>query len=286
MSWDRISGRVRARVAVAMLMACVTLGAGPALAIENGSAPTRQSAAVEGSFAYTSFKVPDKDTPFSFGGATIWHPTSTARTYGGIAMSPGFLGPREGLDSYGRLLASHGFVVISIDPNSPFADPADRGRALLAALDWLVTSSPVKSRVNAARLAVFGHSMGGGGVFEAAQDRPTLTAGVAFEPYNDTKSFDTPVPIGVIGGEKDTVAPPREYAIPMYERLTGNRKSYIEIDGRDHSVVGEKVAAISTSIVAWMKRWVDGDTRYTPLLCPGPEVDNVRVSDYRSTCPF
>jgi len=293
-SWKRFSSRLPARAALTVLAASLMLGAQPvragpngaASAAENGPAPTSESAATEGPFAYTSIKVGEGQTPGSFGGVTIWYPISTATTYGGITMSPGFLAPRENLNSYGRLLASHGFVAMAVDPNSPFAEPADRGRVLLAALDWLVTSSPVKSRVDPARQAVFGHSMGGGGVMEAAQDRPTLKAGVAFEPYNDRLRFDTPVPIGLIGGEKDTVAPPKQYAIPMYERLTSRRKSYIEIDGRDHDSVGQKVGAISTALVAWMKLWVDGDRRYAPLVCPGPEVDDVTVSDYRSTCPL
>lgn len=284
--WNGISARRRARGGFAIVAAALMLGAGTAPAAQSGPAPTLESTAAEGTFAYTSIKVSDGNTPSSFGGVTIWYPISTATTYGGIAMAPGFLAPRENLNSYGRLLASHGFVAVAVDPNSRFAEPAERGRVLLATLDWLVSASPVKSRVDPARLAVFGHSMGGGGVMEASARRPSLKAGVAFEPYDETKSFDTPVPVALIGGENDTVAPPNRYAIPMYNRLTSDTKAYVEIAGRDHSVVGEKNRAISTAIISWMKRWVDGDVRYSRVICPGPEVNDVTVSDYRSTCPF
>jgi len=290
---SRLGVRMRAGSALALLTVSLTVGTVPAQGRENGApvpqsaqSTSRNSAVGEGPFAYTRIEVRDADTPAGFGGVTIWYPTSTATLRGGIAMSPGFLAPRSNVDPYGQLLASHGFVVAAVDPNSRFADPAERGRVLLATLDWLVSASPARSRVDPARLAVFGHSMGGGGVMEASTRRPTLKAGIAFEPYNDTKGFDTQVPVAVIGGEKDTVAPPNRYAIPIYQRLTSQTKVYLEIAGRDHSVVGEKNGAISAALVAWMKLWVDGDRRYAPLICPGPPVDDVTVSDYRSTCPF
>ncbi|HLU95563.1 MAG TPA: alpha/beta hydrolase, partial [Thermobifida alba] len=39
--------------------------------------------------------------------------------------------------------------------------------------------------------------------------------------------------------------------------------------------------------VAWLKRFVDEDTRYTQFLCPGPRTGLLSdVEEYRSTCPF
>jgi hypothetical protein len=36
--------------------------------------------------------------------------------------------------------------------------------------------------------------------------------------------------------------------------------------------------------VAWLKRFVDNDTRYEPFICPGPT--GTSVEDYRATCPM
>jgi hypothetical protein len=36
--------------------------------------------------------------------------------------------------------------------------------------------------------------------------------------------------------------------------------------------------------VAWLKRFVDNDTRYDQFLCPGPS--GLDVEDYRNTCPL
>ena len=47
----------------------------------------------------------------------------------------------------------------------------------------------MRSRIDASRLAVAGHSMGGGGSLEAALDRPSLQAAVPLAPWNATKSW-------------------------------------------------------------------------------------------------
>ena len=38
-------------------------------------------------------------------------------------------------------------------------------------------------------------------------------------------------------------------------------------------------------MIAWLKRWVDEDTRYNQFLCPGPAV-RLGVGTSRTTCPF
>ena len=45
-----------------------------------------------------------------------------------------------------------------------------------------------------------------------------------------------------------------------------------------HGPVGEHA-------VAWLKRWVDGDTRYDRFLCPALAADEV-LSEFRDTCPL
>ena len=78
----------------------------------------------------------------------------------------------------GPWLASHGFVVIGIETNSRNDFDTARGTQLLAALDYLTQQSPVRNRVDPNRLAVAGHSMGGGGALSAAIRRPSLKAAV------------------------------------------------------------------------------------------------------------
>lgn len=274
------------------LMAAVVFASWPlhwgqsAAAQQLGPVPTSTSTTVDGPFAIATIRVATAQTPKSIGGVTVWYPTSTAQTYGAIAMVPGWLFGRNYLDWYGRRLASHGFVVVSVDPNSVFDGPDDRGIVLLAALNWLVDTSAVKSRVDAKRLGVLGHSMGGGGVLEAATIRQDLRAGMALQPWNGVKTFRTTVPIAILGGESDTSAAPAKHAEPMYAGMTRNEKAYLELNNAGHLVPASDNPTISRFVLSWAKRWIDGDTRYSKFLCPGPTADQKTVEEYRSTCPF
>jgi predicted dienelactone hydrolase len=49
-----------------------------------------------------------------FGGGTIYYPTSPG-SYGAVAVSPGFTAYQSSISWIGERLASHGFVVITID---------------------------------------------------------------------------------------------------------------------------------------------------------------------------
>ena len=81
---------------------------------------------------------------------------------------------------------------------------------LLAALDWLTTTSTVKSRIDASRLAVMGHSMGGGGALEAAKDRPSLQAAIGLTPWNQDQTWPEIVaPLRAVHTTGSTVPRPR-----------------------------------------------------------------------------
>ena len=247
--------------------------------------PTVADLERNGPHPYTSFTVADGATP-GFGAATIYHPTTTG-TFGGIAISPGFTGTQSSVSWYGPRLASHGFVVITIDTNSRYDYPPARATQLLAALDYLTGTSAARDKVDAGRLAVMGHSMGGGGSIEATNTRRTLKASIPLTPWHTTKSWPgVQTPTLVIGAESDTVAPVSSHAIPLYEGLTGaSEKAYLELDNASHSVPTSPNALISRFSIAWLKRFVDGDTAYDVFLCPPPAAGTTGISQYRSTCP-
>jgi dienelactone hydrolase len=240
-----------------------------------------------GPYAYASTAVADTATP-GFGAATIYYPTASG-TFGGIAISPGYTETQSAVSWLGPRLASHGFVVITFNTNSSFDQPSARATQLLAALDYLAGSSSVSSKVDASREAVMGHSMGGGGAIEAANTRRTLKASVPMTPWDTTTSWPgVQTPTIIIGAQNDTVAPVNSHAIPLYEGLTGVReRAYLEIAGASHSVTNSDNALTSRFAVAWMKRFVDGDTTYSQFLCPPPATGGTTgISQYRSTCPY
>jgi predicted dienelactone hydrolase len=216
---------------------------------------------------------------------TITYPIDTGQgTFGAVAVSPGFLEAEDAVYWFGARLASHGFVVLTINTNSQYDQPDARGTQLLAALDYLTTKSPVRNRIDPTRLAVMGHSMGGGGALEAAAKRPTLKAAVPLAPWNlRSLWFDVRVPTMIIGGENDWTAPALVNAELFFHTL-GGRKVFLEMKGADHLVTNNPTPTVGKYSVAWLKRFVDDDVRYDQFLCPAPSADSI-ISKYRNTCP-
>ncbi|MEV0328113.1 alpha/beta hydrolase [Micromonospora echinospora] len=283
--------------AVAGLTTAVLLAAGGVLAAASGAqaadnpyerGPNPTTAILEasrGPFATASQTVSSLSVS-GFGGGVIYYPTSTSEgTFGAIAISPGFTAYWSSISWLGPRLASHGFVVIGIETNSTLDQPDSRGRQLLAALDYLVERSSVRTRIDGTRLAVAGHSMGGGGSLEASVSRPSLQAAIPLAPWNTTKSWSSVrVPTLIIGGEYDTVAPVSSHSEPFYSSIpAASEKAYLELNGESHFFPQSADALVGKQMVSWLKRFVDNDTRYEPFLCPGPS--GLDVEEYRNTCP-
>nr|WP_307849311.1 alpha/beta hydrolase [Micromonospora sp. U56] len=281
-----------AGLAVAAVLAAVGgLAAAPAVQAadnpyERGPAPTvALLEASRGPFATASQSVSSLSVT-GFGGGVIYYPTSTSEgTFGAIAISPGYTAAWSSISWLGPRLASHGFVVIGIETNSRLDQPDSRGRQLLAALDYLVQRSSVRSRIDGTRLAVAGHSMGGGGSLEAAVSRPSLQAAVPLAPWNLDKSWsDVRVPTLIVGGESDTVAPVSSHSEPFYSSIpASSEKAYLELNGASHFFPQSVNTPTARQMVAWLKRFVDNDTRYEQFLCPGPS--GLAIEEYRNTCP-
>lgn len=250
---------------------------------ERGPAPTQASLeAVRGPYATASTTVSALSAS-GFGGGTIYYPTSTADgTFGAVAISPGYTAAQSSIAWLGPRLASQGFVVFTIDTNSRYDQPSSRADQLAAALDHLTERSTVRSRVDASRLAVMGHSMGGGGTIEAASDDPTLKAAVALTPWHLTKTWSgVRTPTLVVGAQNDSVASVRSHAIPLYTGIPASTpKAYLELRGASHFAPNTSNTTIAATSIAWLKRWVDDDTRYAPFLSPGPGTSTA-VSDWR-----
>jgi predicted dienelactone hydrolase len=281
--------RLLATIAAAVAM---TVGSGTSVALaadnpyERGPAPSLSVLdASRGPFAVATENV--SSLVSGFGGGVIYYPTDTSQgTFGAVAISPGFTATWSSLSWLGPRIASHGFVVIGIETNSLYDQPASRGQQLLAALDYLTRSSSVRGRIDATRLAVAGHSMGGGGTLEAARTRPSLQAAVPLAPWNTTKSWSTlRVPTLIVGGESDSVAPVASHSVPFYNSIPASaEKAFLELNNASHFFPQSVNTPTARLSVAWLKRFVDNDTRYDQFICPGPT--GSQIEDYRNTCPL
>jgi dienelactone hydrolase len=222
-----------------------------------------------------------------FGGGTIYYPRDTSQgTFGAVAIAPGFTADQSSISWMGPRLASQGFVVFTIDTITRLDQPDSRGDQLLAALDYLTQRSSVRGRIDASRLAVAGHSMGGGGTLEASVKRPSLQAAIPLAPWNLDKSWNTDrVPTLIIGGEADTIAPVASHSEPFYQSMTSAPdKAYLELNNASHFFPQLPNTEQAKYMISWLKRFVDNDTRYEQFLCPGPR-PSLDIEEWRSTCP-
>ncbi|WP_285107906.1 alpha/beta hydrolase [Promicromonospora sp. MEB111] len=284
-SFSRVA---RASLAATALVAG-TFVVGPAAAagggFQRGPDPTEASVEAPLGAFDVGVAVISRAAAVGFGGGTVYYPTDTSEgTFGAVAVSPGYTGTQASIAWLGPRLASQGFVVVTIDTFTGGDSPASRGDQLLAALDQL-RDTAVADRIDPARLAVMGHSMGGGGSLEAAKDRPGLRAVVPLTPWNVDKTFpEVSAPTLVVGAERDTVARVRLHAEPMYESLpAGGDKAYLELRGARHDAPNFPDPTIARYSISWLKLYVDDDERYARFLCPAPEPDE-QISEYRGTC--
>jgi dienelactone hydrolase len=248
--------------------------------LQKGPSPTALSLnAARGPFAIAQQR---SGVVSGFGGGTIWYPTDTSQgTFGAIVVVPGFISGRSSVSWYGPRLASHGFVVMVIDTLTPLDFPAQRAAEQNAALRWLSEQSPVKNRIDPNRLGAMGWSMGGGGSLEASRNAK-IKAAVPMAPW-DIASFplnDTPTL--VVACQGDIVAPPALMAKPFYQSINAREKAYLGVPNvTNHFCVTTPSDLIARYAIAWMKRFIDEDTRYNQFICNRPPAP----AEYMSTCP-
>jgi len=255
-----------------------------------GPDPTIESLEQQsGPFAIASVARTNAETP-GFGAGTLWYPVDAGDgPFGAVAVLPGFTGNEASIRWYGPLLASHGFVVLTATTNGGLDQPPARATQFLAMLDYLASSAnPVRHLVDPDRLAVIGHSMGGGGAIEATSRRPSIKASVPLTPWHTTKTWpNVQTPTLVLAAQNDTTATVASHARPLYNGLPDDlAKGYPEIRGAGHSVPTSGFNPLVARLtVSWIKRFVDDDLRYEQFHCPIPD-DPATYSEYWSTCPY
>lgn len=248
-----------------------------------------------GPYAVQTIDVPSSVN--GFGGGTIHYPTGTTGTMGVIAVVPGFVSYESSIIWWGPRIASHGFVVITIDTNSGFDNPDSRAVQQVAALDYVISesqsrNSPIYGMVDPNRRGVMGWSMGGGGTLKSAADDPSIMAALPQAPYyTGSNNFDTiTTPTLIIACQNDTIAPVSNHASPFYYDIpTTTDKAFLEIAGGDHYCANSgnpDEDILGKYGVAWMKRFIDLDTRYDQFLCGPDHVADPSISEYRDTCNY
>ena len=92
------------------------------------------------------------------------------------------------------------------------------------------------------------------------------------------------MPTLVVGAENHLVGSVRLHAVPFHTSLSANLdKVYLELNNASHFAPNSSNTTIAKHSIAWLKLFVDNDTRYQQFVCPGPRA-GLAVQEYRSTC--
>jgi len=222
---------------------------------------------------YTNFP----DVP-EFGDATIYYPVDTRGSIGGVAISPGYTERQSHVEWWGPLLASHGYAVLVLDTNDRRESTDLRADALIAAVRTLRAEnsrndSPLMGRIDAGKMAIMGHSMGGGGTLIAANEHgEEIQAAIPFTPWEPGGPFDNiTVPTLIIAGSADRIAGVDDHAWRHFQSIPeSTTKVYMEIDGGNHYIAdtdrGTDLATVGRYGIAWLKLYLDEDERYRDFI--------------------
>lgn len=216
-----------------------------------------------------------------FASATIFYPLtlSFAAPSGAVVLVPGYTATQANYDWWGPALASLGIVVMIIDTNDPRDTFQPRKEAHIAAVEFLKSEnangdSPISGKVDTNKLAIMGHSLGGGAALAAAQELGSeIKAVVPLLPYCcelgesfDGDYGDQSVPTLIIATSEDTVAPPATHARLLFDAIADStNKAYLEFAAGTHNLPtngGTDLAAQARFTFAWLKLQMDGNTNY------------------------
>jgi pimeloyl-ACP methyl ester carboxylesterase len=232
-------------------------------AAENGPAPTATSVrASNGPFRYTQRRV----TGAGFASATLYTPTGVSGKTGGILLVPPFMVNNSALIPQATLYASNGFTVLSLNAQTVADFPTQRANQGRAALNVL----KAQPNVDSSRLGVGGYSMGGGATMEiiSINPDPGIKAGVPQVPWDIGRTFpQNRVPVMILGGSADTVAPPAQHASVFYASIPASTPKGIAIvSGASHFIPSTPTPGMRQLALSWMKYYVDGDSRYKQFI--------------------
>ena len=220
-----------------------------------------------------------------FSKATIFYPLtlSFAPPYGAVVLVPGYRGTQDNYDWWGPALASLGMAVMIIDTNQPDDAFEARKQAHIAAVEFLLAEnakadSPIKGRIDTNKIAIMGHSLGGGAALAAAVELgDRIKAVVPLLPYccelgqSFTGNYsDLHVPTLIFASAEDTVAPPAQHARALYDSIAADTpRVYAEFAKGPHTMAtntGEELMAMGRFTLAWLKLNLDGKANFADAL--------------------
>jgi len=217
------------------------------------------SASTDGPFAQQETHI---DPGNGFGGGTIHYPVNSQGRLPAVVIAPA-MGAGKGYYEWNAAkLATHGFVAFTIDTNDPGDLFTQRRDEILAAVDFLVNSSPARDLVDSNKIAIEGHSASAVGALLAGVQRPSLKAVVALAPVSagigPQDVTNLRVPALLVCGGADGWAPPSQCQGLADAMPGGIAKLVVPVPGAGHGFpTGDDDVAFPNEL-KWLQQYVAG----------------------------
>ena len=233
-------------------------------------------------------------TSISYLSARVSYPCNLSGKAPATTLTGGYTNTKEDMYWLADHLSSHGFIVITMTPLNNLSLPPVWATAHKGGVDKLKDEnsrllSPIRNKVDTAKLGIMGFSMGGGGTLLAAGDLGTQikTAvplapwlGVSIPSYRNIKAKTL-----IISGASDSVAFPGTIA-GYYNNLPAITKGLAEVRGASHldwfglTSSSTQRTRFKTLTTAWLKSYLQGDTSYLPYFSGANHNANVSAGWY------
>jgi len=212
--------------------------------------------------------------------AKVFYPCNLSEPVGATTVMSGFIGTKESVAWLARPIAEAGYVALSITPLNPYGlvsgwRTAHKGG--ITRLKALARSGRLAGKIDTNKLAVCGHSKGGGGALWASADLGNeLAATIPMAPYNGdisgtgvategpqgVKISTIKSPTFIQAGSADTLAT-NIMTRAEYRYLPGNiEKCYHEYPGYGHMAWAtggpNQKDTLARDVIAWLKLQFDG----------------------------
>jgi dienelactone hydrolase len=180
----------------------------------------------------------DREVPCS-----VWYPEALNTTYPAVVFAHGFvMGPGD-YEGLAEALVEAGYVFVSIGTEQGFAPSHEAYGQDLAFVAEEISGNAVGGVLNGSfdgRVAIGGHSMGGGASWLSAESNPQVDAYFVFAPAETNPSAISAgalieVPALVVSGADDAVTPPATQHEPIYEAAVNSPcRAFVSIPDGGH----------------------------------------------------
>ena len=180
----------------------------------------------------------DREVPCS-----VWYPEALDTTYPAVVFAHGFvMGPSD-YQGLAQGLVEAGYVFVSLGTEQGFSpDHAAYGLDLAFVATQVATNSlgGVLAGFFNGRVAIAGHSMGGGAAWLAAEANPPVDAIIGLAPAETNPSAVAAgesiyTPTMVVSGTDDAVTPPATQHEPIYEAAVNSPcRAFVSIPDGGH----------------------------------------------------